>query len=62
MQSNLMTGAEVASLLHVSRATLAAYVKKGIVPPPIALTKRRHVWRADEVLEAIERRRSEMPQ
>jgi excisionase family DNA binding protein len=40
---------EVAALFHVTTPTVRAWVRQGRLPPPLALSRRKLVWRAADV-------------
>lgn len=52
------TTAELCSLLRVSRTTVGEWRKRGILPPPVAIS-RKLLWAADAV-DALLARRQEV--
>jgi hypothetical protein len=44
---------QLLAFLGISRRTLLNYERAGIVPPPVALTKRKKVYRTVDLLAAL---------
>ena len=51
---------EVAAALGVSEDTITGYVKRGVLPQPIKLSSRRHVWPAADIHAAVLRLRQQL--
>jgi predicted DNA-binding transcriptional regulator AlpA len=47
---------DVLAIVTLSRSAWYAGIRRGQFPRGIALTKRTHVWRADEIREVISKR------
>jgi hypothetical protein len=54
-----LTVAAVAELLHCTAQTVRNLCRRGVLPPPLALTARKHLWEARAVEAALERLRSQ---
>jgi predicted DNA-binding transcriptional regulator AlpA len=50
-----LTGPQLSNLLGVSTSSIRDYVRKGILPPPLMLTRRIHLWQTSEVRAWIRR-------
>jgi predicted DNA-binding transcriptional regulator AlpA len=46
---------QLAALFRVSRRTIWRWVKDGILPPPLAITRRIRLWRRSDIEAIIER-------
>ena len=50
-------GSVLAERLNVCRETISTWVKRGLIPPPVRVNKRVHLFDLDATLAALERLR-----
>jgi predicted DNA-binding transcriptional regulator AlpA len=50
-----LTRRQVGQILGVSDETVTSYCKRGLLPPPMKLSSRIHLWPADAVHAALAR-------
>lgn len=55
MNKTLMTAADVAKTLGISRATMHRWAKAGILPPPVINVRRMRRWNAQDIARLAQR-------